>query len=463
MDRAAELVAAIGLTIVRRIGVGGMGEVYLAKRVGAAGFEKLVVVKRLSQHVSANEELAEALVREATIMVRLNHPNIVQVQDLVERSGEYLMVLEYVDGVSLRRVLKHASNLAEPPPLAFTLSVMDGVLHALDYAHQHASSDGKAAPVIHCDVTPENLLISRGGRIKLADFGIARALSGTSVTSDGQIRGKLRYVSPEQASGGKLGPPTDVYSVGLVLYELITLEAARKAQDTVGLVSEALRSGPVELPEGAARGTPPETGAAGIDALIRDATQPEPDDRPTAAEMLRRVAEIANDAEVSLAPQIAVAPYLEGVLAALEPAEPVRRTLPTESPPTVAAGPEPLVLVVDDSDVVRDLLADVLPEHGFRVQTASSGGQALDWLSQHPCDAVLVDVNMPGVGGYDLCDYVRKSERLSRVPVVLLTADEDPAAAVEGLGVGADDFVRKSAPHPELAARLHAVIRRSRR
>ncbi len=469
--RVAEVAAERGLELIRRIGAGGMGEVYLARRRGAAGFERQVVLKRLAPTLTNDPEFAQALVKEANIMVRLSHPNVVQAQDLIFDGDEYLMVLEYVDGPSLRRILSHVVKAGEHLPLGFVLACARDILRALEYAHDIVDDSDQRRPVVHCDVTPENVLVSRHGEVKLTDFGIARVMHTTALTGEGQIRGKFRYVAPEQVEGKRIAPPADVYAVGLVLYEMLALTAARRSQDTVGLIAEALRSTPITLPD-EVRGLDPAL-HADVDALVREATAPDAESRPKAAELARKIERLATKADLDLAGSRAVAPYVRELLT--RPSLAVHdRVSRTNSPATSPSRPsgtgskvtqpanKPKILIVDDSEIVRELLKRAITRFGFQVEAVESGGEALDWLAENECDAILVDLNMPDLSGLELTSFVRSNPALTHLPIILLTSETDSARAVTGLGIGADDFVRKGVSEAEIAARVHAVLRRSR-
>jgi serine/threonine-protein kinase len=486
--RVAEVAAGHGLELVNRIGAGGMGEVYLARRRGAAGFERQLVVKRLAPTLTNDPQFAQALVKEANIMVRLSHPNVVQAQDLIYDGDEYLLVLEYVDGPSLRRIISAVSRARERLPVDFVLACVRHMARALEYAHDVEDDSGQRRPVVHCDVTPENVLVSKHGEVKLTDFGIARVLHTTALTGEGQIRGKFRYVAPEQVEGKRIAPPADVYSTGLVLYELLTLASARRGQNTVALISEALRREPVSLPEVV-------TGIDGelrdeLDELVQQATSPDADARPSATEMATSIERLAAKREMELTGTRVVARYVRDVSSRLriESRDPVQET---NSPPTQPSRPlsqsqpgasysrpgsasysntgsrtrpasKPKVLVVDDSDIVREVVRRAITRFGFDVETIGSGGEALDWLAVNHCDAVLVDLNMPDLSGLELTSFVRSNPEIAHLPIILLTSETESQRAVTGLGLGADDFVRKGVSEAEIAARIHAVLRRSR-
>ncbi|MEQ9321361.1 MAG: protein kinase, partial [Polyangiaceae bacterium] len=208
--------------IERRIGTGGMAEVHLAWQMGPGGFERRVAVKRPLPHVSEDANAVDAFLDEARLAAQLRHANIAQVYDVGESRGTYFIVMEYIDGPSLRQILRSARDKGEMVPVRMAVAVVQAVLAALDYAHDHRDEQGRSMDLVHRDVTPRNVLMSRRGDVKLVDFGIARAQHQLHVTRTGTIKGTLPYMSPEQAIGGELDRRSDLYSVGVLLYELLT-------------------------------------------------------------------------------------------------------------------------------------------------------------------------------------------------------------------------------------------------
>ena len=472
-DSAFRLAADHGVTLLRRIGRGGMGEVYVARRRGAAGFEKPLVVKRVADRLASDPLFTRALIDEAKLMVRLEHPNIVQVYDLIEADGEFLMLLEYVDGCSLRKVIATGSR-TNGLPLGLVLSVTDHLLRALEHAHELRGSGGQPSGIVHCDVSPENVLLSRSGQVKLTDFGIARVASQTTFTGQGDVRGKLRYVAPEQIDGGKLGPQTDVYATGLTLYEMLVLDTARKGADTVALVAEAARPDAHRLPPQKSDRLPPDVWDD-LSAIVGRATEPSLARRyASAGAMSADVRALAARLGLSLDSDRAVLPHLRDLfdagLLAIEEGEAIETPAETRASRRFS-GPKlelelepdaPTVLVVDDSDLVRDALSRALPRFGWRVATAENATRALEWLESNECAVVLADLNMPDLSGIELCSFLRSNPAHASLPVILLTSESDSRRAVAGLGVGADDYVRKGVSEAEIAARLRAVVRRTR-
>ncbi len=211
--------------LMKLLSTGGMGEVFLARQEGPAGFAKTVVVKRVLRHLAKDQGFIDLFLNEAQLAAQLQHPNIAQVFGL-EREGEaWFMAMEYVHGRSVRDVLDMARNrsrgLMVPPAVAARLASQ--ALQGLDYAHHLTDSRGRPLGILHRDVTPENLLVSFSGLVKLVDFGIARAMTG-AVTRVGRPKGKVGYMAPElTASGSRVDGRADLYGVGVVLYEMLRL------------------------------------------------------------------------------------------------------------------------------------------------------------------------------------------------------------------------------------------------
>jgi serine/threonine protein kinase len=226
---------------------GGMAEVYRAAQIGPSGFARTVCLKMVRAEHCGDEEFVAMFRREAQIAAALQHPNIVQVFDFDQHEGRLFLAMEYVEGLDLRDVLRQTGDLGLRVPAGFALHVAEGLLAALRCAHAHAV-DGEPRPVVHRDVSPHNLLVSVDGLVKLADFGIAKALGASSATRTGVVKGKLAYLSPEQAGGGDVGPSSDLYCAGLVLFEMLAgrrLYAGRNEQEVLAL---ALRPNVPELP-----------------------------------------------------------------------------------------------------------------------------------------------------------------------------------------------------------------------
>lgn len=207
--------------LVRLLATGGMAEVYLARRDGPHGFSKTVALKRILPQLARDRDFVAMFVDEARVCAQLSHPNLVQVFDFGESGGELYMAMEYVDGTTCAKAVRRAAALGEHLPLEATLHIILSVLHGLAYAHEAVDMEGVPLGLVHRDVSPGNMLIARSGAVKLGDFGIARADDFERRTEEGQLKGKLGYMSPEQVSGRQVDARSDLFTVGIVLAELL--------------------------------------------------------------------------------------------------------------------------------------------------------------------------------------------------------------------------------------------------
>ncbi len=205
--------------LLERIGMGGMAEIFRGTAVAGGGFEKSVAIKRILPHLSSDQRFIELLIAEAKILSELHHRNIVQIYDVgLGDDGQYFLVMEFVDGTDLKRVYEH---LFDGPrlPVEVALHICSEICEALEHAHLATDNTGKALGLVHRDVSPSNVLLSRSGEVKLTDFGIAKRVE--EATGHGGVRGKFAYISPEQAVNQHVDARSDVYSVGILLYELV--------------------------------------------------------------------------------------------------------------------------------------------------------------------------------------------------------------------------------------------------
>ena len=281
------MVPFVGVTryeLLDRIGVGGMAEIFRGKAVAAGGFEKPVAIKRILPHLSQDPRFVELLIAEAKVLSLLKHRNITQIFDVgLGDDQQYFLVMEYVDGKDLGAIQRVLEQRRKRVPFDLALHVGAEICEALEHAHSARAPDGKAMSLVHRDISPSNVLLSRAGEVKLTDFGIAKRAEQEQ-TKGGAVKGKFAYISPEQARNEHLDPRSDVFSVGILLWELICnrplfsrltdMEALRGVRD------------PAKIP-------PPSTILAGergfdarllaeVDALVMGALSPEAARRPTA-------------------------------------------------------------------------------------------------------------------------------------------------------------------------------------
>ncbi|HYH95955.1 serine/threonine-protein kinase [Hyalangium sp.] len=209
-------------TLLSHLATGGMGEIYLARLEGVQGFEKLCVIKKILPQLAEDKEFVDRFVGEARTLVKLSHGSIAQVLDMGLHEGEAYMALEYVDGKDLRKVAGRVRDRQTPLPLTFVLFVMGRVLDALAYAHRKRDDDEKEINLVHRDISPQNILISYEGEVKVIDFGLAKSRLSAAKTNPSIILGKFLYMSPEQAKHQQVDRRSDLYAVGLCLYELLS-------------------------------------------------------------------------------------------------------------------------------------------------------------------------------------------------------------------------------------------------
>jgi len=235
--------------LVQRLAQGGMAELFLARAEGPGGFSKQVVVKRILPHLVSDPSFVDMFLGEARLAALLNHPNVVQTFDFGEAGGAYFLAMEFIDGPNLRMVLKAAQE-GKAAPLSFALAarVVAGCCEGLAYVHGLAHPEtGAPLGLVHRDISPENVLISRNGVVKVVDFGIAKAVGEAHKTKTGGVKGKLAYMAPEQLSSETLDGRADVYALGVVLYELLTGALPHDGEDEMTLMRAVLFEEPVPV------------------------------------------------------------------------------------------------------------------------------------------------------------------------------------------------------------------------
>jgi len=218
--------------LTRRIAVGGMAEVFKAKLIGLKGFEKTLALKKILPEFGEDEDFVQMFVDEARISSNLHHSNIVQVFDFGQVEASYYITMEYVDGPNLKSLFQRYLTRHDRFPQNFVFYIAIQIAKALEYAHNVHLEGQEKLQLVHRDVSPQNILISRSGEVKITDFGIAKAAIKISKTQPGKIQGKLSYMSPEQASGQHLDRRSDIFSLGVIIYELLTGEKLYAAENT---------------------------------------------------------------------------------------------------------------------------------------------------------------------------------------------------------------------------------------
>jgi serine/threonine-protein kinase len=300
-------------TLVYPLGAGGMGQVYLARHAGEHGIERLIALKRMLVHLTGREKLVRLFLDEVRIAAQLNHGNIVQVIDHGVIEGQYFMAMEYVHGENLSEVLGRIAERREYLPLDLVFLIGSCLCEALDYAHRKRGIEGRPLGIVHRDVSPHNVLLSFQGEVKLADFGVARAAEQTHQTLGGELRGKIAYMSPEQAHGRPLDGRSDLFSLGVLLYEALTNRSPFQRENALATL-DAVRA--VQLP--ALSMIRPELPAE-VCELVHRTLDPEMDRRPDSARSLYEALQQASRLHNLVASPFDLADYLRDLFPEAKP------------------------------------------------------------------------------------------------------------------------------------------------
>ena len=325
--------------VLGRLATGGMAEIFLAREEGPRAAWRPLVVKRVLPHVAEDTEYVESFVHEATLSMRLRHPSICAVYEFGEYGGTYYLAMEYVDGVSLRQLIKEAS----PLPFPIAARIIADVAAALSHAHAATDDDGNPLGIVHRDVTPENIIIGFDGRVKLLDFGIAKAKSQTQKTQAGVLKGKTAYMSPEQYKGEPIDGRADLFSLGACFFEALTgdnpFERGSEANTVAAILFDETTPYPSEWREGV-----PDR----LDDICRSALAKEKNQRTTDGDTLARDLEAwLQESGESVRPA-EMAKFLEQHFGEKKAAGPKLDRTPLESRPIDPLSSAAMVAELDD-------------------------------------------------------------------------------------------------------------------
>ncbi|HEX3527227.1 MAG TPA: TonB family protein [Thermoanaerobaculia bacterium] len=368
-------------SLLEKIAVGGMAEVWKARMRGVEGFQKMVAIKKILAHMSENSEFIGMFIDEAKLAAQLSHPNIVHIYDLGKINRSYYIAMEYVEGKDLRSLLNAGRRRAFPLPMGLALLIAARLASALDYAHRKRDFEGRELGLVHRDVSPQNVLISYDGDVKLCDFGIAKAVSKVGQTQMGALKGKLQYMSPEQAWGRAVDARSDIFSLGAVLFEMLTGERLFSGESEMSVL-EAVRQGRTRSPRDVAPSIPAE-----VDEIVTHALAPIQSRFQTAGEMSQRIEAVLHSIRPSPGPAD-LAAYIHRLLESEEESDDSAHFLiePASAPGTGSASvsssvstPMPIIPLPPPPEPVEEAapVAAVAPLGEVRVEETGKRGRGL--------------------------------------------------------------------------------------
>ncbi len=271
--------------MLKHIASGGMADVLLARTDGIEGFERHVVLKRIRLEHARDQRFIDMFLDEARLAANLHHQNVVQVHDIGEAGGEYFFAMEYLHGEDVRSMLSKVAKAKTHMPLGHVVNIVASAAAGLHYAHERRGPDKKPLNIVHRDVSPANIIVGYDGSVKIVDFGIAKAAMRQVETQAGSLKGKVSYMSPEHCKGGAIDRRSDVYALGVVLYELATTTRLFKGESDY-LVMDAICNGKIPLPRVRRSDLPNE-----LAMIIMTALATEPERRYQTAEEMRQALE----------------------------------------------------------------------------------------------------------------------------------------------------------------------------
>ncbi|HET9987748.1 MAG TPA: serine/threonine-protein kinase, partial [Kofleriaceae bacterium] len=281
--------------LLARLAAGGMAEIFLARANSLAGFERYVVLKRIRPERGDDARWGAMFLDEARLAAQLQHPNIAQVFDLGRIGDEYFYTMEYVHGEDVLDILARTVELKQPMPVQVALAIVAHAAGGLAHAHERCAPDGRALGIVHRDITPSNLMVSYEGTVKVVDFGVAKARFRSTETQAGTIMGKVAYLSPEQCTTGAVDHRSDIFSLGIVLYEMLTGTRLFKRENDYETLRAVANDHPI-APSAVVPNLP-----RGLDEIVLRALAKDPAQRfPTAHAMLDALEQVAETAGMSI-------------------------------------------------------------------------------------------------------------------------------------------------------------------
>lgn len=424
-------------TPIRPLGSGGMGDVLLGRDEGDPGMSRRVALKRIRPELASDPRFREMFRREARVALRLSHPNIVHVYDVSAEGDELMLVMEYVEGRTLHDLLAASAARARPLPLDVVMALALDVARGLHYAHELRDEDGQPLHIVHRDLSPRNVLVSVDGDGKILDFGVAKATIAADDSEGVELKGKPGYLSPEQARLEPVDHRSDIYTLGILLWEMTTGRRLYPVHDALEALEVIGRRPIPGVSEG--RAVPP-----GWEGVVRRALSADPAGRYQAARDLQLdIEEVARSAGHVLSNLSVVA-----TLAELFP----ELALDLDPGSDRGAARRRTVLVVDDEPDMVEMMARTL-RRAYTVETAGSVAEAMEALGRSPFDVVVSDERMPGRRGIELLQHVaRESPRTVRIMITAYASTDVMLSAIN------HGHVHRFVPKPFRPGDLLAVV-----
>jgi eukaryotic-like serine/threonine-protein kinase len=365
-DEPVQPVRIIGrYALYEKIASGGMASVHFGRLLGPVGFSRTVAIKRLHEHYAQDPGFVSMFLDEARLAARIRHPNVVQTLDVVALEGELFIVMEYVQGESLSRLLRTAAGLDAQIPPRIVVGVLCGALHGLHAAHEAKNERGEPLGIVHRDVSPQNILVGIDGVTRVLDFGVAKAAGRLQTTREGQIKGKLAYMAPEHVSG-KVTRQTDIYAASIVLWEALTRRRLFTGEDETTLLARVM-SGAIEPPSAYRPDLDPALDRVVLRGLDRDPSKRFETARQMAVELGRAV---------PAASQVEIGEWVESV-AHGSISERTRKIAEIESVSSVVSLPAELGGRTSSPDFATAMLpADSKPSQASSISVATPVGSA---------------------------------------------------------------------------------------
>ncbi len=436
--------------ILRRIAVGGMAEIYLARAVGIEGFEKLVVLKRILPQYADNEEFVHMFLDEARVAATLHHSNVVQVYDIGAVDNQYFLSMEFLHGQDGRQLMKACATRHTPLPRQNALAITIGVCAGLHYAHERVV-DGRPLDLVHRDVSPQNVFITYDGGVKLLDFGIARASSRLTETRGGTLKGKIAYMSPEQCGGYPLDRRSDIFAAAIILWEMTTGRRLFTGSSDFEILRK-VKEDDAPSPSSVVPDYPPELERIVMKGLARDR------DRryATAEEMQIDLEEFAREQRLAVS-SVSVGRFMRELFKseleawhaaerAGQTGEPVPQTTPsgnlirTETsisgpvPPTMHTDPDAVPFAAMSLDAMSSMPSDAMslrPKHRRGLIAAIVGvlgGSLITWLLIRPASPPTVYVEPPSAAVAPAATAPRPREAELPAPAAPMPAPQPSVA-----------------------------------